>query len=362
MLNEKNKIIEKEKTMSTYESLSRYVDNDLLNLSDNLFKHGPVYKPSGLTTETFDNEPISMIIGQHPSEYALSPELWNAEFFLSEQPEIFLPADVPVEKQENLFKLLDYALEVGNEHFRVLTITNPHKVEAFEHMKKWQMISPEKIVITEDANKIGATNQILIDSDNVFHVINSDGQGMANAVENFLGATLAGKKVGVLGSGGAGRGIIYEIAKRVSAQAGGSVTVFNRTVEKAVDLVEEFRQYFPEVEIEAKSLADLTTLAKLQDVLVSSITAGDPLLENQAYNTLPKGALIVDANYDDKSVFAKNAKEIGRSDLNIHDGSGMVVEGYVIPSKLKAELWGYEVPPVVYNEVAKMYGYGLKEK
>jgi shikimate 5-dehydrogenase len=366
MINE-NHFQEKEvQPMETYRELSKLVSNDLLSLKASSFDLGPKYRPADLTPERLEVAPLSFIIGEHPSEYAMSPVLWNAEYQMTGRSDLFLPADIHAQDLPRLFALLDYALEQGSKHFRVLTITNPHKVEAYKHFIKRAAELPGKIEISEDAMRIGATNQVLIGPDDVFHVINSDGRGMANSVDNFLAVQgqgdLGGKQVGVIGAGGAGRGIIYEVAKRVAAKPMGRLTIFNRTVEKAEELVREFSGYFPELRLKACALDDLSKMAIYKDALISSITSGDPLLDSGAYQDLQAGTLIVDANYGANSVLAGNAKLAGRSDLAVHDGSGMIFEGYRIPSQELAELWGYEVPEDVYQKIAALLGYDPASK
>ena len=356
-----DQILERGADMNFFEELQQLAGNDLLNLSPKLFEFDPRSQPVNLTSKVLSHEPLSLIIGEHPSEKSLSPQMWNVEFQARHSGGIFLPFDIPIDRQDDLSTLLTLAVRVGSQHFRVLTITNPYKVRAYEYFIKLQKNQPDKILISDDARHIGATNQILIDQDNVFHVINSDGLGMAKAVENFFGKSLAGCKIGVLGAGGAGRGIIYELAKRVAKGKGGQLTVFNRTLENALELTREFQNFFPELELVAKPLTELAGLANQQDLLVSSITIGDPLLDYQVYETLPSKMLLVDANHGANSVYAKNAAMARRTDLRIYDGSGMVVEGYIFPSNKLAQLWHYRVAPEIYHYIAQMLGYNLKK-
>lgn len=353
--------------MDTYNALQKIAQNNLLEMKDCLFELAPSCQPVNPTPETFDNVPLSFIVGEHPSDYSVSPLMWNAENYLTGNPGIFLPFDIPLSRREDFIGLLRYVFAVGKSRFRVLAVTNPYKVDAYRYFRALQTAQPERIVISGNAAKIGAVNMILIDPDNVFHLFNSDGRGMAHAVENYRGGSLAGEKVVILGAGGAARAILHEIAARVSAAPGGSVVLFNRTFGKARELVEGFASDFPDVSLRAERMENLTafyeqeaSLAVRQDILISSITAGDPLSDYRVYPALPPDALIVDANYGVNSVFFQNAATAGRSDLNIHDGRGMVIEGYVIPSKLASRLWGREVPDHVYQKIAAIFGYGVK--
>ena len=215
-------------------------------------------------------EPISFIVGENPLEYSVSPKMWNTEFMLRKSKGIFIPIDIPVERADDLTKLLDVAFVAGAKQFRVLTITNPYKVAALEHFQRLAKEFPSRVDISPDAERIGATNQILVGPDSVFHVINSDGKGMMNAVSTYLAEMKAGeikdKRIGIIGAGGAARGIVYEAAKCVS-EGRGDAMIFNRTVSKAVDLANEMVQFFPGVMITARSLDDLIQLARGRDVL-----------------------------------------------------------------------------------------------
>lgn len=325
--------------MNILDQINRIAENDIPNVSG----------------------PFSVIIGEHPSAYAVSPRMWNQEFGLRGAEGVFFPIDIPVERQDDLTAVLDVIFTTGAEHFRVVTITNPYKIAALDYFRAHARKSPERVIISADAERIGATNQILIGSDNVFNVINSDGQGMVNAIATYFadmeGKNLKDRKIGVIGAGGAARGIVYELVKLTSAGRG-SVLLFNRTVEKADALAREFKQFFPDAKITARPLSDLSKLAMGQDILVSSITEGDPLFDQGVYKELLPGTLIVDANYGEKSVLAKGAaKQAPERDLAVRDGSGMVVEGYIIPSRMLAKLWGYDVPASVYEKIGTLFNY-----
>lgn len=339
--------------------LKRLAENDLLQMQEANFALGPEYQPA-LNANRLEYEPLSFIVGEHPSEYSVSPLMWNAEFKLREAKGVFIPVDIPQERHSDLTALLDIAFSAGAEHFRVLTVTNPYKIQALEYFRAQALKHPSRVVISEDAKRIGATNQILVGPDSVFHVINSDGQGMVNAISTHLAEMKAGelkhKHIGVIGAGGAARGIVYELAKRV-VQGRGSISLFNRTESKAASLALELLEFFPGLIITAHPLDALPLLAREEDLLVSSITTGDPLAEHAVYQTLAPRTLIMDANYGENSVLEKHAAEADRTDLSVRDGSGMVVEGYVIPSRTLAGLWKYAVPTSVYKTIGKLFGY-----
>lgn len=347
-----------------YDQLKRLAANDLLRIPDAIFARGPEFHPT-VSVERINTEPLSIIIGEHPSEYSVSPLMWNAEFFLQKMPGLFLPIDIPLTREADLPALLDLVLASGSDHFRVITITNPYKVKAFEYFRDKAKQFPGKIVLHEDVARIGATNQILVGPSGVFYVINSDGKGMLKAVDTYLGCIgrrgVTNQQVSILGAGGAARGIAYEFVKRTK-DGRGTVTIYNRTVEKAAALVDDLVAFFPRAYVTARPLTSLADEARDAEVVVSSLTEGDPLFDMEVYGKLKSGTLIVDANYGDNSVLAANAKsQAPQHRLTIRDGRGMVVEGYMIPSHVLSALWGYAVPFSVYQEIGSLFSYTPKK-
>ncbi|MFZ3043522.1 MAG: hypothetical protein WA058_00190 [Minisyncoccia bacterium] len=339
--------------------IKKLAENDILHLRESIFALGPEYRPQ-VNANRIEHEPLSLIIGEHPSEYSVSPLMWNAELKFRGAKGVFIPIDIPAARARDVRTLLDIAFAAGAEHFRVLTITNPYKIQALDYFREQALKFRGRVNISEDADLIGATNQILVDRDNVFHVINSDGQGMANAIGTYLAEQGMGevknKRIGIIGAGGASRGIMYELAKRMN-RGSGSIALFNRTEAKAIDLVRDLSQFFRMVLMTAHPLSELADVVGDLEVLVSCITEGNPLAEYGIYEMLRPGTLIVDANYGKNSVLASGAAQAGRDDLVVRDGAGMVVEGYRIPSRTLSNLWRYSVPASTYTQIGKLFGY-----
>lgn len=91
------------------------------------------------------------------------------------------------------------------------------------------------------AQAIGAVNFILKTPEGKLRGFNTDGLGYAESLENAFrsnGHELVGKKVVVLGAGGAGNAVAFALA-----QKGAKVVVSNRTVEKAKDLANKINQF-----------------------------------------------------------------------------------------------------------------------
>lgn len=96
-----------------------------------------------------------------------------------------------------------------------LSVTTPLKEAILPFIDGWE----------EGASQIGAINTLRLEGEKIWGC-NTDGKGACDAIEKKL--ALQGKKVVLLGAGGAARGIAYE-AKRRGAQ----VVFLNRTVLRA---------------------------------------------------------------------------------------------------------------------------------
>jgi shikimate dehydrogenase len=106
--------------------------------------------------------------------------------------------------------------------FRGVNVTIPYKVEVMSYLDE----------IDEGARVIGAVNTIVNENGKLIGY-NTDGIGYVRSLYEETGLSLQGKRVLLLGAGGAGRGIAYALAK-----AGAEIVwVSNRTASKADELV-----------------------------------------------------------------------------------------------------------------------------
>ena len=103
-----------------------------------------------------------------------------------------------------------------------LNVTIPYKVEIIKHLSK----------IVGDALSFGAVNTVKTRDMSGY---NTDGLGFL-AMLNDSGEDLSGKDVLILGAGGAGR----SVAKKL-LDIGSNVYIYNRTLEKARAVSEEFK-------------------------------------------------------------------------------------------------------------------------
>src|SRR5262249_2936749 len=152
------------------------------------------------------------------------------------------------------------------------SVTMPYKQEIMKYLDE----------IDETAEKIGAVNTVVNDEGRLIGY-NTDCIGAIRALENKT--NLKGKRVAVLGAGGAARAIIYGL---MESQA--IVKIYNRSADKALELAKEFCCEYAPIDKIAE-VADM-------DIIVNSTSVGmnsnDTPLDKKYFK---KGQVIFDAVY-----------------------------------------------------------------
>jgi shikimate dehydrogenase len=105
---------------------------------------------------------------------------------------------------------------------RGMNVTAPFKLQAFD-------LATER---SEDAQRAGAANALKFEGDRIL-AQNFDGVGLVNDIQRNLGCVMLGKRVLVLGAGGAVRGALRPFLAQGPAQ----LVIANRDPSKAADLV-----------------------------------------------------------------------------------------------------------------------------
>lgn len=145
----------------------------------------------------------------HPAGHSLSPVMFRA---VGVSYDIF---DIPPEEFEGF---------VRNGNFDGLSVSLPYKEKIIDFLD----------FADEDVRVIGACNTVLRDADGKLNGFNTDWIGAVEALRE-AGCELSGKKVVLLGAGGAARAICYGLLKE-----GAEVTVLNRDLDEARPLGEDF--------------------------------------------------------------------------------------------------------------------------
>ncbi len=239
-----------------------------------------------------------MVIGD-PIEHSLSPQMHNAGYKALgiDNEYVYVAARVKIEH-------IKQAAE-GMRAFNILgmSCTMPHKLEIMKYLN----------TIDEVAQKIGAVNTVVNEQGKLVGY-NTDWLGAVTPIEELT--TLKGKKAAVLGAGGAARAIVFGLIER-----GCSVTVYNRTPEKAQELAQEFT-------CEAASNENLQAVKKV-DIIVNATSLG--MHPHATETPLPKeyitnNQIVLDAVYVPyETRFLREAKEQGAQvihgiDMLLHQG------------------------------------------
>ncbi|QPF82000.1 shikimate dehydrogenase [Bradyrhizobium genosp. L] len=122
-----------------------------------------------------------------------------------------------------------------------LNITAPFKMDAFAYCT----------VLKERARLAGAVNAMKFEADRVTGE-NFDGIGLTNDITRNLGCLMQGRRVALLGAGGAARGVVLPFLEQGPAE----LVIANRTVTKAEELGRKFERYGPVTAIGYSALAD----------------------------------------------------------------------------------------------------------
>ena len=160
------------------------------------------------------------VIGD-PVEHSRSPQMHNAAFAKARLDYAYLPFHV---RSDDLAAAI-----AGFKAINVvgINVTLPHK----------QAVLPYLTSLSREAELIGAVNTLTFTQDGI-HGDNTDAPGVLRALEeNENMAVPVGEAVVVLGAGGAARAVVVALALAGVA----SITIANRTVERAVSLAEEMQ-------------------------------------------------------------------------------------------------------------------------
>ncbi len=158
-----------------------------------------------------------------PVEHSMSPCMHNAAFQARRMNWVYVPLPVPPER-------LKAAVEgIRALGLRGVNVTIPHK----------QAIIPYLDRITPEAQAIAAVNTVVVEKDGTLWGTNTDAAGFMEDLRAH-GVAVEGRPVLVLGAGGAARAVVYALVR-----AGAQVTVANRTVGRAVELVRHLHTVLP---------------------------------------------------------------------------------------------------------------------
>jgi shikimate dehydrogenase len=213
---------------------------------------------------------------------------------------------------------------------RGLNVTVPFKLDAFAYATD----------ASARARQAGAVNALKFEGGRVF-AENFDGLGLVNDLQRNLGFSLNGRRVLLLGAGGAARGALAPLLEAGAAE----VVVANRTAEKAQALAHEFAAAG---EIRAVIVGDLGRERPF-DLVINATSAGltGEAMELPATSFAGDGLAYEMVYGKGLTPFLRVAKAAGVKRLA--DGVGMLVE-----QAAEAFAWWRGVRPDTAAVIAKL--------
>jgi shikimate dehydrogenase len=189
----------------------------------------------------------------HPIAHTASPPMHNAAFAALEMNWAYLAFDVD---PANLRSALLGARDLG---LRGVNLTVPHKILALDIVDE----------VDADARKLGAVNTVSIENGKL-RGFNTDGYGIAKAIREEFNFGFKGKRVLVLGAGGAGRAVA------VKAASDGALRVYvaNRTPAKVEPIAAEIAKTKSECRPVGVTAEALAPVMPDVDLLINTTSVG----------------------------------------------------------------------------------------
>jgi len=191
---------------------------------------------------------------------------------------------------------------------RGLNVTVPFKLDAFE-------LATQR---SERATQAGAVNTLKFDRECVIGD-NTDGAGLVRDIQENLGFDIAGKRVLLMGAGGAARGALLPLL----AERPMRIAIANRTVTRAQALAARFEPHAAGVALSCGSYEDA---GGPFDLVINATSASlSNVLPPLSPDVFAKGALAYDMVYGERArLFLGYSLANGAA--RAADGLGMLVE------------------------------------
>ncbi len=194
------------------------------------------------------------IIG-YPMGQSSASHAYNPLFVANNLNEIMWPVEI---RPEQLADFMAAARTLGIRHF---TLTMPLKSAIIPHLD----------VVDEDSRFFNSVNIVRFDGEGRSHGAGMDGKGNLAAIQ-AAGVDVRGMRVVMLGSGA----IVGAITLQLAGAGAASVTILNRSVDKAAALVERLRPRVGAMQLDAGPFTgeSINQAAERCDFLMQSTPLG----------------------------------------------------------------------------------------
>lgn len=259
----------------------------------------------------------------YPLAHSLSPHLHNAAFVELELDFVYLPFWI---QSKNLGLA---AGAIRSLNMVGVNVTIPHKERIMAYLDE----------VAPDARMMGAVNTVLNRKGKLIGY-NTDGQGFIDSLKGEGEFNPKGKRVMLLGSGGAARAVSSVLIQEGVA----SLTIVNRTQRRGKELVHHLKRIFKNrCAIDFLEFGKRNTEGSFREInlLINATSVGldpegDVLINLDLFSP---GTFIYDVVYNRKTELLEAAEERGLSCLG---GLGMLIH----QAALSFEIWTQEKAPI----------------
>ncbi|XEC96655.1 shikimate dehydrogenase [Paenibacillus tarimensis] len=238
----------------------------------------------------------------NPVKHSKSPVMLNAAFQSVGINAAYIAFQIPSGK---LKEAINGIRAMG---FRGINVTIPYKEEVIYYLDD----------IDINARRIGAVNTIVNDNGKLIGY-NTDGIGYARSLKEECGFTIRGKKLLILGAGGAAKGLVHALAN----EEPDTIWIANRTKERAVELAQAIKPITNAIGI---GLNEIELIKKELNFIVNTMPVGQFPNENEVpieTHWFHESLTVSDIIYNPEiTKFLAEAKAKGS---RIHSGLGMLI-------------------------------------
>ncbi|PYE47501.1 shikimate dehydrogenase [Paenibacillus barcinonensis] len=259
-----------------------------------------------MSAESKFNASLPVLLGVmgDPIAHSKSPAMHNAALQAAGVQGMYMPLHV---KPDQLQAAVRGITALG---YRGVNVTIPHKEQVMQYLD----------VIDESARLIGAVNTI-VNENGTLTGYNTDGMGYVRSLKEEAVPQIEGKKIAVLGAGGAARGVIYALALEKPEQ----ISILNRTADRAAALAADLRNYNLG-DISGSGMHEAQAVLADADIVINTTAAGmhpyvDDLPVDPAW--IREGAAVSDLIYN--PLETRLLRESRMRGCTVHGGLGMFI-------------------------------------
>ncbi len=247
----------------------------------------------------------------YPITHSISPAMHRAAFDHAGIDAVYEAWDTPPNA------LARGVAKLRGDKYLGANVTAPHKRAVMEHLDE----------IDELATRIGAVNTIVNDGGRLLGS-NTDAAGFIDSLKDEAGLTLSGLDAALIGAGGAARAAAYALAM----EGARSLTIANRTLERARTLADEVRRMG--LEARAIALDDDGLLERCLEahLIVNSTSVGMLHGPSEGASPIPPefirpGVVVYDMVYNPadtpllKTARARGAEVVGGLPMLVYQGA-----------------------------------------